>query len=261
MSEHERCAWPESGWPTACAPPPAPVPLDITVRPAGDRTVVEVAGDIDIDMEQQLHSALREALARSATGVDLDLSKVGFCDCSGLNVLLRVRRLALADAKTLTVRSLGPAVGKLLDTTGTAGLFGLGRPPCDGCEHDSRHGSGHGSGHASVHVPHGRSGAPRTLVETEETRLPDDAEELRTEVVQLKQAMRTRPVIDLARGILMASFGLNPEDAWTVLVNVSQHTNTKLHHLAEELVAAVNGEPLPEPLRQQLSRAVTEVSR
>ncbi|MCX4405009.1 ANTAR domain-containing protein [Streptomyces sp. NBC_01764] len=90
--------------------------------------------------------------------------------------------------------------------------------------------------------------------------MSDDAEQdLRTEVVQLKRAMQTRPVIDLARGVLMASFGLSTDDAWNVLVEVSQHTNTKVHHLAEDLVGAVNGDPLPDALRQQVSAAVTEV--
>jgi hypothetical protein len=70
--------------------------------------------------------------------------------------------------------------------------------------------------------------------------------------------MQTRPVIDLARGVLMASFGLNAEDAWSVLVEASQRTNTKLHHLAHELVGAVNGAPLSDRLQQGISAAVTE---
>ncbi|MFK0019936.1 ANTAR domain-containing protein [Streptomyces sp. NPDC090798] len=90
--------------------------------------------------------------------------------------------------------------------------------------------------------------------------MSDDAEQdLRTEVVQLKRAMQTRPVIDLARGVLMASFGLSADDAWNVLVEVSQHTNTKVHHVAEDLVGAVNGDPLPDLLRQRVSAAVAEV--
>ncbi|MGQ4478290.1 ANTAR domain-containing protein, partial [Streptomyces sp. SAS_276] len=88
-----------------------------------------------------------------------------------------------------------------------------------------------------------------------------EAEELRVEVAQLKRAMLTRPVIDLARGVLMASFGLSPEDAWNVLVSVSQHTNTKLHQLAEELVDSVNGEPPPDDLQRRISLAVAEISR
>jgi hypothetical protein len=93
----------------------------------------------------------------------------------------------------------------------------------------------------------------------EEGELPAVVEEkLRIEIGQLKRAMQTRPVIDLARGVLMASFGLNSEDAWSVLVEASQRSNTKLHHLAQELVGAVNGAPLSDRLQQQVSAAVTE---
>ncbi|WP_323138703.1 MULTISPECIES: ANTAR domain-containing protein [Streptomyces] len=78
----------------------------------------------------------------------------------------------------------------------------------------------------------------------------------RIELVQLRRAMRTRPVIDLARGVLMASFGLSPEQAWEALVTVSQNTNTKLHHVAEEIVGAVAGPPLSEVLQQRLAATV-----
>jgi hypothetical protein len=59
----------------------------------------------------------------------------------------------------------------------------------------------------------------------------------------------------------MASFGLSPEDAWSVLVYVSQHTNTKLHQLAEELVDSVNGTALPDHLQERIIKAVAELSR
>ncbi|MFC7634987.1 ANTAR domain-containing protein [Streptomyces thermogriseus] len=71
--------------------------------------------------------------------------------------------------------------------------------------------------------------------------------------------MQTRPAIDLARGILMASFGLTPEQAWSVLVIASQNTNTKLHLVARDVVTAVQGGPLPGAVREQLTAAVTEV--
>jgi hypothetical protein len=71
--------------------------------------------------------------------------------------------------------------------------------------------------------------------------------------------MQTRPVIDLARGILMASFALSAEDAWRVLVLASQHTNTKLHHLAEELVSAVRGDPPTGEVQEQVAAAVARI--
>ncbi|MFE4823257.1 ANTAR domain-containing protein [Streptomyces sp. NPDC056704] len=89
--------------------------------------------------------------------------------------------------------------------------------------------------------------------------MPEDVEEdLRIEISQLKRAMQTRPVVDLACRVLMASLGLNAEDVWSVLVEASQRTNTKLHHLAQELVGAVNDAPLSDRLQQGISAAVTD---
>ncbi|MEU5312708.1 ANTAR domain-containing protein [Streptomyces sp. NPDC021562] len=82
---------------------------------------------------------------------------------------------------------------------------------------------------------------------------------LRTEVVQLRRALRTRPDIDLARGILMATFGLNAEQAWEVLVTASQHTNVKLHRLARTVVTTMEGESPPDPVRRELTAAVSRV--
>lgn len=84
--------------------------------------------------------------------------------------------------------------------------------------------------------------------------------ELGVEIGQLRRAMQTRPTIDLARGVLMATFGLSPQDAWHVLVAVSQNTNTKLHVLAQDLVTAVRGEPLPDALQRQVSAAVNRLA-
>ncbi|MFC8344872.1 STAS domain-containing protein [Streptomyces sp. NPDC057280] len=82
--------------------------------------------------------------------------------------------------------------------------------------------------------------------------LNHDEQALRKEVVQLRRAMQTRPVIDQARGILMATFALSPEDAWDVLVRISQTTNTKLHVLAGELVGTAQNGGIPEAMRQQV---------
>lgn len=71
--------------------------------------------------------------------------------------------------------------------------------------------------------------------------------------------MQARPTIDLARGILMATFGLSAEAAWTVLVTASQTTDTKLCHLARDLTGAVDGTPLPEAVRQQMAATVAKV--
>ncbi len=214
--------------------------LTVDTHPDGDRMAVTVAGDLDIDTEQALHNALRDALRHSVSGVDLDLSRVDFCDCSGLNVLLSVRRRALEDAKTLLLRATCPAVDRLLTLTGTRSLFVLAGTTAPTVV----------NGH-DMHL--GGADGPST-----EAGRPDACDrDLRIELVQLRRAMQTRPVIDLARGVLMASFALSAQDAWGVLVTVSQNTNTKLHHVAEDLVAAVNGDAPPGPVRQELAAAIT----
>ncbi|WP_407699975.1 ANTAR domain-containing protein [Streptomyces liliiviolaceus] len=53
------------------------------------------------------------------------------------------------------------------------------------------------------------------------------------EIAQLRTALERRPVIDMARGVLMALWSCSADDAWEVLVNVSQHSNTKLYDIAE----------------------------
>ncbi|TKT09189.1 ANTAR domain-containing protein [Streptomyces galbus] len=199
---------------------PGPV---IDVRPEGDRAVVRVRGDLDLDAARPLEQGLRTALGSSVRGVDLDLSGVGFCDCSALNVLIAARHRALAEGKTMELRESAPTVDRILDLTGTRSLLA------------------------------GPDGATEWGGDGEALR------ELRVEVVQLRRAMQTRPVIDLARGILMASFGLGSEEAWRVLVTASQHANTKLHHLAQDIVSTAEGGEPREQLRDQLTAAVARV--
>ncbi|MFJ9038873.1 ANTAR domain-containing protein [Streptomyces sp. NPDC102406] len=87
---------------------------------------------------------------------------------------------------------------------------------------------------------------------------PEGAEtELSREVVQLRRAMRSRGTIDMARGILVAAFGLSPQDAWSALVDVSQRTNIKLHLVARHLIDSTTGTtPLPRSVQNQLSAVI-----
>ncbi|HEY8978058.1 MAG TPA: ANTAR domain-containing protein [Streptomyces sp.] len=98
------------------------------------------------------------------------------------------------------------------------------------------------------------------LTETQALLEPPDDDGLRAEVAQLRRAMATRPEIDMARGILMASFRLDADQAWNVLVMASQNTNTKLHRLAASVVTTVQGTPLPDPVQHHLTEAVARVS-
>ncbi|MFJ8490428.1 ANTAR domain-containing protein [Streptomyces sp. NPDC094038] len=214
----------------AASPPPTNVLL-VQAGPDDARVSVTVSGEFCLDESQNLRRCLNLALGRSAQGIDLDLGGMTFADCSVLNVLLAVRRQAVQDGKTVIVTAASPVVERLLTVTDTYGLFSPARDDA-------------GSSGVGPRSP-GEGGAG-----------VDDGL-LQVEVVQLRRALRTRPDIDLARGILMASFGLNPDEAWEALVTASQNTNTKLHRLARDVVATVvQGAPLPDQVQRQLTTAV-----
>ncbi|WP_245979333.1 ANTAR domain-containing protein [Streptomyces diacarni] len=99
------------------------------------------------------------------------------------------------------------------------------------------------------------NGAP----ERQREQLRGQVEELRTEVEQLRQAAESRPVIDQARGMVMALAPCDAQTAWWVLVQVSQHSNVKLRRVARALVAGVEGTPVPEPVRGALAAALHRV--
>jgi GAF domain-containing protein len=65
--------------------------------------------------------------------------------------------------------------------------------------------------------------------------------EARNLIEQLRIALRSRAVIDQAKGIVMALRGLDAETAFDVLVARSQRENVKLRVVAERVVAAVSG--------------------
>ena len=87
--------------------------------------------------------------------------------------------------------------------------------------------------------------------------LEAEIDRLRTEVTQLRHAMASRSVIDQARGMVMVMARCPPQVAWDVLVEVSQHTNTKLREVAMALVATAQGRTrLPQPLGAELAAAL-----
>jgi AmiR/NasT family two-component response regulator len=77
-----------------------------------------------------------------------------------------------------------------------------------------------------------------------------------TEVEQLRQALERRPVIDQARGVLMAAYGCSPQQAWEILLSASQNTNIKLHTVAEQINAVAQDQPLSTSLQKAVDSAL-----
>jgi hypothetical protein len=73
-------------------------------------------------------------------------------------------------------------------------------------------------------------------------------EALSDEVAGLRRAMETRAVIEQAKGVIVATTGCDPDTAFDLLCQQSQHENRKLAVIAAELVASkVRGTASPLP--------------
>lgn len=85
----------------------------------------------------------------------------------------------------------------------------------------------------------------------------DRLRELQKEVEQLKEAVTSHAVVDQAIGMVVALGRITPDQAWTVLKEVSQHTNTKLRHVAELVLAWGGGTgEMPGEIRTELEKAL-----
>ncbi|MFI5688346.1 ANTAR domain-containing protein [Streptomyces sp. NPDC051636] len=86
---------------------------------------------------------------------------------------------------------------------------------------------------------------------------------LQEEIGQLRRAIVSRPLIDQARGILMATHACTSDQAWDILRETSQRSNTKLNAVAAAVTASAtpDGPPLPEDLRGPLRTAIAEHTR
>jgi len=61
---------------------------------------------------------------------------------------------------------------------------------------------------------------------------------LNDQVMNLNRAMQSRSTIEQAVGIVIANTGKPPDEAFRVLVQLSQRSNRKLRDIASELVAS-----------------------
>jgi hypothetical protein len=67
------------------------------------------------------------------------------------------------------------------------------------------------------------------------------ADELRAEVAQLHEALRSQRDIGMAIGLLSAGVGCSTEQAWRTMLRLSQDSNTKVRAVARALVTVHDG--------------------
>ncbi|MEH0450188.1 ANTAR domain-containing protein [Streptomyces sp. B21-102] len=86
--------------------------------------------------------------------------------------------------------------------------------------------------------------------------LAEELERLRAENRQLQQALASHAVVDQAIGVLTVLGLIPPADGFTVLREVSQHTNIKLAKVAEHILKHGQGAALPDVLLGALQAAL-----
>ncbi|GLP70311.1 hypothetical protein TUSST3_69320 [Streptomyces sp. TUS-ST3] len=201
--------------------------IDGTVE--GGRAVLVPRGDLIHGCADTLARTLAR-LPDDTVEVHLDMSAVAFMDTTGLQFLEVLDTYGRRRRARVTATGWGEQPQCVLEMAGL--------DPDDPL---------HGPGTLREPVP--------SVVVLERAQQLDL---LRTEVEQLREAILTRPVIDQARGVLMATHACSPDQAWNVLREASQLSNTKLRKVAAVVTAGAGGDgPLPPPkLREALRTAI-----
>ncbi|MFE0798340.1 ANTAR domain-containing protein [Streptomyces mutabilis] len=97
--------------------------------------------------------------------------------------------------------------------------------------------------------------SPQSLP-TRTNELVKELQQVRAENRQLKQALASHVLVDRAIGVLTVLGQISPSDGFTVLREVSQHTNVRLSVVAEYLLKHAQGAALPDPLLGELHAAL-----
>ncbi|MFJ4628279.1 STAS domain-containing protein [Streptomyces sp. NPDC088847] len=96
--------------------------VNVTEVPDGRIAVTTVTGELDVRSAPAVYRRALEALTRCPLVV-VDLSGVTFCDSSGFNALLRLRRRAEEAGTRLALAAPPGQVARLLALTGADTVF------------------------------------------------------------------------------------------------------------------------------------------
>jgi anti-sigma B factor antagonist len=92
--------------------------LGLAARTAGGIIIAELAGELDIASAPDLRDQLLSLLRPGSSRLVIDLSRVSFCDASGLAVLVSTARRARLLGGFLRLAAVSPQVGQVLNMTG-----------------------------------------------------------------------------------------------------------------------------------------------
>ncbi|MDI5967832.1 STAS domain-containing protein [Streptomyces sp. SL13] len=102
---------------------PSPHLLNVHRHDGRNRALITLDGEIDLTSAPLLHASLRQCLCDGVHRMDVDLSTVTFCDCSGLNAFLTAAGQTAAVGSVLRLHHPQPMLARLFAMTGTGPLL------------------------------------------------------------------------------------------------------------------------------------------
>lgn len=227
---------------TSAASPHHTGGLDTLVIPGrvdADRAELTPRGELVHGCAEILAKTLA-GLPATVTRVDLDMAGVHFMDTAGLQFLDVLADHGRQRSLTVTATNWNGQPRRILELAGLDTADPLTGPDTTG--------------------PVSAAAPASSAVALERA---ECLHVLREEVEQLRHAIASRPVIDQARGILMATHGCTSDEAWHILRETSQLSNTKLRDVAAAVTASAqaDGPPPSAELRTALQRAVARRRR
>lgn len=97
--------------------------LNIHRRDRGSRATITLAGELDLETSHSVRVVIEDCLGDGIRTVDIDLTRLTFCDVSGLNAFLVASRLTTTVGGTLCLRHPSPMLTRLLALTATGFLL------------------------------------------------------------------------------------------------------------------------------------------
>ncbi|TQN28649.1 anti-sigma B factor antagonist [Haloactinospora alba] len=97
--------------------------MKISNQSHAGESIVTIRGEIDLYTAPQLHSELTDALSDGTHRLVVDMSRVEFCDSTGMSTLLSAMKRARENGGDLELAALTPAVRKVVDVTGLNAVF------------------------------------------------------------------------------------------------------------------------------------------
>lgn len=186
-------------------------------QPSPDAVAVHLRGEMDVVSARSVDVLLSHAATGPTDELIVDLSQVVFIDCAGLRPLLHARdRLP----GRMWIQHPSGQVRLLLDVTGLWSVFSV----IERSVHE-----------VSTYTAE-RERASRALVVATSA-----SEELELLVAGLHEAMRSRAVIEQAKGLLMGTHRCSASRAFERLSQASQDHNVRVRDLCAALAAGAAG--------------------